>query len=109
MKIRRERTHQSGLTNIDFRWKGELNKVDHFQPTLKFADFGTMKRWQYKRVPSAQTFEEQVAQSGGWAHSRHRVGDVFKNARYETANSFYVGNAKKVKGPPERMTVPREA
>ena len=30
MKIRRERTHQSGLTNLDFRTKGDLDKVDHF-------------------------------------------------------------------------------
>ena len=33
MKIRRERIHQSGLTNIDYRTKGDLDKVDHFQPS----------------------------------------------------------------------------
>ena len=44
MKIRRERTHHSGLTNVDFRTKGELNKADHYNPSLKYADFGTMKR-----------------------------------------------------------------
>jgi hypothetical protein len=30
MKLRKERTHQSGLTNVDFRTKGDLDKVDHF-------------------------------------------------------------------------------
>lgn len=108
MKIRRERTHQSGLTNIDFRTKGELNKADHFQPSLKFADFGTMKRSQYRRNPSAQTFKEQVAQSAGWTHSKYRLGDVFKNARYETASNFYVGASKKQKIP-ERVANFREA
>ena len=108
MKIRRERTHQSGLTNIDFRTKGELNKADHYNPSLKYADFGTMKRSQYKRNPSAGTFKEQVAQSAGWLHSKYRVGDVFKNARYETASNFYMANSKKTKVP-ERMANTREA
>lgn len=107
MKIRRERTHQSGLTNIDFRTKGELDKADHFNPSLKFADFGTMKRSQYKRNPSATTFKEQVAQSAGWMHSKYRATDVFKNARYETSSNFYFGNAKKTKLP-ERMANFRE-
>jgi hypothetical protein len=30
MKLRKERTHQSGLTNVDFRTKGDLDKVDYF-------------------------------------------------------------------------------
>ena len=108
MKIRRDRTHQSGLTNVDFRTKGELNKADHHNPSLKYADFGTMKRSQYKRNPSAATFKEQVAQTAGWMQSKYRVGDVFKNARYETASHFYLTNNKKSKIP-ERMSVHREA
>ena len=58
MNIRRERMHQSGLTNLDFRTKGELDKVDHFQPNQKFTDFGTMTKSQYKRAPSMATFKE---------------------------------------------------
>ena len=30
MNIRKERTHLSGWSNLDFRSKGELDKVDHF-------------------------------------------------------------------------------
>ena len=108
MKIRRERTHQSGLTNIDFRTKGELDKADHFNPSLKFADFGTMRKTQYKRNPSATTFKEQVAQSAGWTHSKYRAGDIYKNARYETSSNFYFGNAKKIKNP-ERIANFKEA
>ena len=44
MNIRKERTHGSGLTNLDFRTKGEPNKVDYFNPSLKFSDFGTMTK-----------------------------------------------------------------
>ena len=47
MKIRRERNHQSGLTNLDFRTKGEFDKVDHFAPSLKYTDFGTMSKTKY--------------------------------------------------------------
>jgi len=49
-----------------------------------------------------------VAQTAGWMHSKYRVGDVFKNARYETASHFYLTNNKKSKIP-ERMSVHREA
>jgi hypothetical protein len=58
MNIRRERMHQSGLTNLDFRTKGEPQHADHFNPSLKFSDFGTMSKTNYKRVPSAATFKE---------------------------------------------------
>ena len=108
MKIRRERTHQSGLTNIDFRYKNEPHQVDHFNPSLKYADFGTMTRTQYKRNPSASTFKEQIANSAGWANSKYKT-DLFKNARYETASSFYFGNNKKWTGPPVTISNTREA
>lgn len=72
MNIRRDRMHQSGLTNLDFKSKGELAKVDHYNPSLKFADFGTMSKTQYRRAPSATTFKEQVALSGGWLNSKYK-------------------------------------
>lgn len=71
MKIRRERAHDCGMTNLDFRTKGQLDKVDHFEPSLKFSDFGTMSKSVYKRMPSAATFKEQVAISGGWLNSKN--------------------------------------
>jgi hypothetical protein len=84
MNIRRERLHHSGLTNLDYRTKGDFDKVDHYQPSLKFSDFGTMTRTQYRRVPSAATFKEQVAISGGWINSKYK-NDTYKNTRYEAA------------------------
>jgi len=98
MNIRRERVHHSGLTNLDFRTKGDLSQVEHYQPTLKFSDFGTMTKTQYKRVPSASTFKEQVAISGGWLNSKFK-NDFYRHSRYETANQQYVQQGKKQKAP----------
>ena len=98
MKIRRERTDQCGLTNIDFRTKGELDKVDHFNPSLKFTDFGTMSRTKYNRMPSASSFKQQVAISGGWLNSKH-IDQKHKDQRYETAAQFYSQKSKVFRAP----------
>jgi len=47
-----------------------------------------MNRTQYKRNPSAATFKEQVALSGGWLNSKYK-NELYKNSRYETAGQFY--------------------
>ena len=78
MNIRRERQHHSGLTNLDFKSKGEVDRVNYFNPSLKYTDFGTMTKTQYKRVPSASTFKEQVAISGGWLNSKYK-NEFYKN------------------------------
>ena len=97
MNIKKERTHLSGLSNLDYRTKGDLAKVDHFQPNLKFSDFGTMNKTKYQRMPSAATFKEQVALSGGWQNSKYK-NEHFKNSKYETANDFYKSKGKKWRG-----------
>jgi hypothetical protein len=68
MNIRRDRTHQCGLTNLDYRTKGEVDTVDKFNPSLKFADFGTMGKSQFKRMTSAAAteFKDRVKLTGGW-------------------------------------------
>lgn len=93
MNIRRERTHQTGISNIDFKKKGEPSKVEHYNPSLKYTDFGTMNKSRYQRMPSAATFKEQVAISGGWQNSKYK-NDAFKNAKYETATEFYQNKGK---------------
>jgi len=44
MNIRKERTHQCGLTNMDYRTKGDMESLERFHGSLKFSDFGTMGR-----------------------------------------------------------------
>ena len=48
MNVRKQRTHQCGLSNIDFRTKGDGAAQDRFNPTMKFADVGTMGKAAFK-------------------------------------------------------------
>ena len=50
MNVRKQRQHQCGLSNVDFRTKGDLNAIDKYNPTLKFADTGTMSKHGFKQV-----------------------------------------------------------
>ena len=56
-----------------------------------------MTKTKYDRVPSAATFKEQVALSGGWLNSKYK-NESFKQSRYETANDFYKLKGKKFRG-----------
>ena len=42
MKIRRERSHRCGHTNIDFRTKNDLDNIKTFMPWKNKKEFGTM-------------------------------------------------------------------
>jgi hypothetical protein len=55
MNVRKQRTHLCGLTNIDFRTKGEIQSVDRFNPTLKYTDMGTMSKTNFKQVAAQNT------------------------------------------------------
>ena len=45
-------------------------------------------------MPSAATFKEQVALSGGWLNSKYK-NEGFKQSRYETAYDFYKSKGRK--------------
>ena len=99
MNIRRDRTHQCGLTNLDFRTKGEIESVDRYNPTLKYADFGTMGKSQYNRMPSANpelTFKDRLKMSAGFLTTTAKVNH---NPKIETTTDFYKQRNKKIKGP----------
>ena len=60
MNVRKQRTHQCGLTNVDFRTKGDFASADRFNPSLKYADVGTMGKSTFKqRVPSEAPLNSQ--------------------------------------------------
>lgn len=82
MNIRRDRTHQCGLTNLDFRTKGDFESLDKYKPTLKFADFGTMGRSQYQRMSSAAApdFKDRVKMTGGWK-TMTNIASAIENPR----------------------------
>ena len=89
MKIRRERTHGAGRSNLDFNFKGEYEKADYYSSNLKYTDFGTMTRTGFNRADKATSFKEQVAVSGGWLNTRYK-NSMFRNPRFETTSAFYV-------------------
>lgn len=82
MNIRRDRTHQCGLTNLDFRTKGEIDSVDRYNPNLKYADFGTMGKTQFKRMTSAAAvdFKDKLKLSAGWK----TMSNLANNPKTET-------------------------
>ena len=44
MNVRKQLTHHCGLANIDFRTKGDAENNERYNPSLKFADLGTMTK-----------------------------------------------------------------
>lgn len=97
MNIRRDRTHQCGLTNLDFRTKGEIESVDRYNPSLKFADFGTMGKSQFNRMASAAAtdFKDRLKLTGGWK----TMTNLNANPKAESTQEFYKSKGKKIKGP----------
>jgi len=76
MNVRKPRQHQCGLSNIDFRTKGDQLAVDRYNPTMKFADTGTMNK-----------------------HGFKQTGMTATDPKEETAIEFYNAQGKKPKAP----------
>lgn len=61
MIARKQRTHSCGLSNIDYRTRGDSDNADRVTPTLKYTDFGTMNRIGFKHPLSKDvTFKESL-------------------------------------------------
>ena len=85
MNVRKQRLHQCGLTNIDYRTKGDMSSVDRYQPNMTFADTGPMSKAQFKpRLPSESTFREKWQTAGGWLPLKKL------DPKTEHAKSFYI-------------------
>ena len=102
MNIRRERLHQCGLTNLDYRTKGDLENIDRYHPTLKFADFGTMGKTQFKRLHSVADPKESMKLTSGFktaANITTTPNAMFNPAKYDTTKDYYETKGKKYKLP----------
>lgn len=94
--------HQCGLTNLDYRTKGDIDNVDRYHPTLKYADFGTMGKSQYKRLHSVADPKDQVKITSGWktmSNITTTPAAMFNPAKYESTTDFYQTKGKKFKQP----------
>ena len=102
MNIRKERLHQCGLTNLDFRTKGDAENIDRYHPSLKFADFGTMGKSQFKRLHSVADPKENLKLTSGWktaANITTTPQALYNPAKYESTQEFYSVKGKKSKAP----------
>ena len=102
MNIRRERLHQCGLTNLDYRTKGDIDNIDRYHPSLKYADFGTMGKSQYKRLHSMADPKEQLKVTSGWKTMSNITTTpqaLYNPAKYDTTQDFYQSKGKKFKQP----------
>ena len=68
MNLRKQRVIQSGLTNVDFKTKGDMAATDKYNPTLKFADVGTMNKSNFKALASSMSVDpkETLKLNSGW-------------------------------------------
>ena len=92
MNVRKQRTHQCGLTNIDHKTKGDTLSVDRYNPTLKFTDMGTMGKTNFKAPFQADTDpKEKWKTQGGWL-SRKTANPIT-----DDAETFYNESKKTLK------------
>lgn len=92
MNVRKQRTHQCGLTNIDYRTKGDHAAVDRYNPSLTYADTGTMNKSLFRpKLPDEAPFVEKWKTTGGWLPTKQ------PDPRHENTVNFYIDRDKKFK------------
>jgi hypothetical protein len=77
---------------VDFRTKGDTAANDFFNPTMKFADVGTMSKSHFKQAAGEDPLMS-LKTNNGWARSNK------PDPRVETTVQFYNAQGKKPKAP----------
>ena len=90
MNRRRERVHQCGLTNIDFKTKGDSSAMNIFKPNLKYSNFGTMGKTGFKENPYS-TFMKMKTKIG--------MNSETPDPRTLTTQQFYKQQGKRINAP----------
>lgn len=91
MNRRRERVHHCGLTNIDFKTKGDAVSMQTYKPTLKHADFGTMGKTGFEKTPFS-TFMKSKKKTGMTISEN-------PDPRTKTTQDFYMQQGKRITAP----------
>ena len=61
MSLRKDRIHQCGLSNIDFRSKGDIENLNFFEPWKTYTNhFGTMGNKNYVRSYSSKKSPQKL-------------------------------------------------
>lgn len=90
MQLRRDRTHNCGLTNVDFRSQKDKEKVSLFHDPYKSTYFGTMGRSQLLNIKSPDNNKEKLSITSGF-HLYNKP-----NQKIDISKEFYLDNNKKL-------------
>lgn len=94
MNVRKQRTHQCGLTNIDYRTKGDFASVDRYNPSLMYADVGTMGKSLFKpRMASEAPAKDKWKTQGGWLLTKK------PDPKEDQARTMYDEKGKSIRDP----------
>ena len=94
MNIRRERLHQCGHTNIDFRTKNDVDSIKTFMPWKSKKDFGTMGNNFYSLPFNEKKKLMKVTESINTLKNSH---DVIPDPKYYKTAQFYQLNNMQIK------------
>ena len=89
MSLRRVRSHKVGISNIDFRTKGDMDNIKIFEPWHSPKDFGSMGYRQY-RIPKKifkSLFEPSIE-----INTQKDIVNDYPDPRYHTTAQFYKKN-----------------
>ena len=89
MNLRRERSHKTGLSNIDFRSKKDKEKLSFFQPWVASRNFGTMGNKNY--FPSF-TEKKRVFSAYDRIKTHRDLASGVPDPRYYDAANYYKEN-----------------
>ena len=66
MSLRRQRVIHSGLTNVDYKTKGDTAAAERYAPSMKYADMGTMTKTGLKIMAQSDNPMDSLKLNSGW-------------------------------------------
>ena len=94
MSLKRSRIHLSGISNIDFRTKGEIEEIKKYQPFHESKNFGMLGLGNHKLPYSIH--KELFKPTTGLNEGKYVENDIQNPRIYESA-LFYQKNSMKIK------------
>ena len=90
MSLRKDRIHQCGLSNIDFRSKGDIENLNFFEPWKTYTNhFGTMGNKNYVRSYSSK---KEIFKPSIKINTQKDIVNDVPDPRYYTTTKFYEVN-----------------
>ena len=93
MSLKQKRIHYSGISNLDFRTKNDINRIKLYQPYHESKPFGMQGLSNYK-IPS-NIYNKMFAPTKGINEGKYLKSDAPNPRNYESA-LFYKKNSMKI-------------